>query len=866
MTEWKTQVLDSNSVVAPKSDIALIHSPYDPLVLQLPIVDIFYISPDGAVHHRTFNHTRNTWRHQQIAEPGSACPEGGITAVERNPLSHKPDSVFWVAPDGSIQSCSRPTSGSSWDDPWDRSRVTFAESDKAMPGSRLQAREVSSNQMMLYYVRNDDQNLAMAIHNELGGAYPDYWSCYERAAGPISKRSFAILEIQGVATIVFWISLGGILNITPGQLPADDFLMSNFSRQIAPASIGPSTGFPAAEAQTFPVNYDVQGEKELEAKFYWIAFDGSIQSERVDWIDLWKGSHTYQAEAEPLNIKSTSESSIALMNHNIYWVSPDGSLKCADAQVLPPNSVSTDSPLAVISGIPAPESKQILFRAPDGSLRSCYTVPSSRTWSATVSDYPGTTSIGYSITLNPDGSFHFSGTCIEPKEGALYFALTIALIPYREIQLGPIIFYMDGPIPAKGESIWNITSSAKRIVASHMDEYICAEFQAELRTMDHDPSTGQPGGPSDPSIGQRGDYVRDYVLGWTEGQFEPSGGRTPTVSLVVPMIGLDVYDVLFPVSAGEQPGRGNEMMLRNGYMFLPGPDNSIYVLSAPIGSQSPTETRQLTAEEYSWAQSEVFGDTLPPIEQLILTNAEIPWDVNEILPFTSLRYDGKILLNMGSKFTKDGVLSQSAPGDLIHVLMHAWQVKNNSQPLETLADQFLVDGRAGQSQWGQYSDVTSPPQQFSSWDLEQQARIVWHWYAGIRIAKEEGGFYGNQTGIPKDPNSPYYYYIVNNIRRGVINEADWHVGKAYHETDRVVFHGLTYAVREMHSAQVGWEPPGNYALWTLIPPSNEWSPQVMYKTGDQVIYGGHRYKALQGHQALAGWDPPDVPALWQQLD
>lgn len=50
--------------------------------------------------------------------------------------------------------------------------------------------------------------------------------------------------------------------------------------------------------------------------------------------------------------------------------------------------------------------------------------------------------------------------------------------------------------------------------------------------------------------------------------------------------------------------------------------------------------------------------------------------------------------------------------------------------------------------------------QYSSFNLEQQAQIVSDWFAGVVPPGS------NQTGAPKDINSPYFGYINSNVRVG----------------------------------------------------------------------------------------------------
>jgi hypothetical protein len=90
----------------------------------------------------------------------------------------------------------------------------------------------------------------------------------------------------------------------------------------------------------------------------------------------------------------------------------------------------------------------------------------------------------------------------------------------------------------------------------------------------------------------------------------------------------------------------------------------------------------------------------------------------------------------------------------------------------------------------------------------------------------------------------------------------WAPGVAYAVGDSTSYNGLYYQCRQAHTAQVGWEPPKVYALWSRIAAGETWAPQVMYAVGAEVLYQGVRYRAIQAHQSQPGWEPPNVPALW----
>jgi len=103
---------------------------------------------------------------------------------------------------------------------------------------------------------------------------------------------------------------------------------------------------------------------------------------------------------------------------------------------------------------------------------------------------------------------------------------------------------------------------------------------------------------------------------------------------------------------------------------------------------------------------------------------------------------------------------------------------------------------------------------------------------------------------------------ANEVASTVPAVPTWTPGVAYTVGDSASYNGLYYQCRQAHTAQVGWEPPKVYALWSRIAAGETWAPQVMYAVGDEVLYQGVRYRAIQAHQSQPGWEPPNVPALW----
>jgi tetratricopeptide (TPR) repeat protein len=156
------------------------------------------------------------------------------------------------------------------------------------------------------------------------------------------------------------------------------------------------------------------------------------------------------------------------------------------------------------------------------------------------------------------------------------------------------------------------------------------------------------------------------------------------------------------------------------------------------------------------AKNEVFFGALPSRDRLVLTDTIGGGD----RAFTFPRFDGKITLNMGPAAFADprNYPGQARGQTFIHELVHACQIQHTNMDLALLADAFaskVCEATSGNP----YAYGPAGPD-YSSFNLEQQAQIVSDWFAG---AVPPGS---NQTGIPKDINSPYFRYLSGNLRVG----------------------------------------------------------------------------------------------------
>ena len=199
-------------------------------------------------------------------------------------------------------------------------------------------------------------------------------------------------------------------------------------------------------------------------------------------------------------------------------------------------------------------------------------------------------------------------------------------------------------------------------------------------------------------------------------------------------------------------------LLVAGSSWLIGPSFAIPIFVGTLAvTEMVVESRRMTQPEYDFAKV-VFGDTLPPIERILLTNLSGAGGRAFVAP----NADDIVLVNitdtvysnpqgpmraMSGRYTVPGQL-------LIHELTHAWQLARDS----------FVPGYVCR---GATSSEYTPPTAGSPWgdfNIEQQATAVDQWFG--RFATGWTNAADLRTRIDGDAaiRDPYFQYIFNNIR------------------------------------------------------------------------------------------------------
>lgn len=352
----------------------------------------------------------------------------------------------------------------------------------------------------------------------------------------------------------------------------------------------------------------------------------------------------------------------------------------------------------------------------------------------------------YSLTVNPDGTARWQGHAHDSGADGYDFALSVVL-------------------RAPGSGL---------CVAFMHHGHVGGTFTSGSRDDDWDETSTLSGKTRDAFDDlARADHV-DSHIDYTSDIGEAVGGALSWLvkfaagTVAGPIVGAVVFVGVEAVSYFETGSLIPGARVVEDILWLAGPENTLFALAAEELASLGTQVRELSQEEYDWAngmsdgQAMTFAGCLPSREDLLVT--DIFGMPNRA--FTFPRYDGKIVLNLGPAGYVDPRYCKVDPSDqpnrsdigrgevFVHELVHACQIQHSSS-LSMATDSLdnLITG----------SDAYLygiPTDEWTSLNHEQQAQIVQDWYAG-----RPGGF--RQTGIPRDTSSPFYHYITDYLRVGV---------------------------------------------------------------------------------------------------
>ncbi|HEX7904680.1 MAG TPA: hypothetical protein VF487_12430 [Chitinophagaceae bacterium] len=248
----------------------------------------------------------------------------------------------------------------------------------------------------------------------------------------------------------------------------------------------------------------------------------------------------------------------------------------------------------------------------------------------------------------------------------------------------------------------------------------------------------------------------EFVVGWAVG----------TLAVTYPYVGLIILVGAELSSLIDSGSLYSGARLINGTLWMKGPHGTFLAIVGEGIAALATNSRDLSENEYQWACERVFSESLPPRENIIVTDGHRGNNRAYVFP----RFDGKITLNM----SPDGFADARLHGDqygvsFLHEMTHVWQIHHSSSNFILFTKG--LNNYICETLWGKDSvygiDIDKLNLPFSDYNLEQQANIVSKWYA--RWFGSIGS--GNQALYeflrPLAEKHPAYRYIQMNIQAGI---------------------------------------------------------------------------------------------------
>jgi hypothetical protein len=199
------------------------------------------------------------------------------------------------------------------------------------------------------------------------------------------------------------------------------------------------------------------------------------------------------------------------------------------------------------------------------------------------------------------------------------------------------------------------------------------------------------------------------------------------------------------------------MTIAAGVLLVFGPGVVVPAFVAGGVAEALLRHRAMNDEEARFA-AKVFGNTLPPPDQIILTNAIGPKN----RPITIPGFGGSYLVNRGDAAFENPMTYHNepypVPGQLfIHELTHVWQAKRWP------AMAYFCRGAVERD----YNPGNDPSKLWSAYGIEQEATIVDRWYAAdlTFLATE---FNKPNPDFAKKKRNDFDHYINGNIRAGLL--------------------------------------------------------------------------------------------------
>jgi hypothetical protein len=328
------------------------------------------------------------------------------------------------------------------------------------------------------------------------------------------------------------------------------------------------------------------------------------------------------------------------------------------------------------------------------------------------------------LTLHPDGRYTFKGHIHNGRVESLDFQVSV-LVTSKE---GVVVAFrrsgrLGGWLSGEPDDFdWN--EAGRHPMIRLVFENLLLDGQLEV----HESAEGVITGAIDD--------VLDAALKWVAGTILVGTG-SGLVILVGALLGSAVATGSF--SAGAR--------IVAGVLWMAGPYGTMYAIGAEGVARLGTKRRKMSDAEYDWAQ-DIFGGTLPARETIIITDSL----GGRGAPFVFPAVGGEITMNLGPDHYEGPLVGESM---FVHELVHVWQLTHTGSDIGWLADALVT--QVCQSLFGNQYTLPDAGRSFSDLDLEEQAEAV-QWWWGLKDDPS--------TPIDERTASPYYRYIVENIRMG----------------------------------------------------------------------------------------------------
>jgi len=181
-------------------------------------------------------------------------------------------------------------------------------------------------------------------------------------------------------------------------------------------------------------------------------------------------------------------------------------------------------------------------------------------------------------------------------------------------------------------------------------------------------------------------------------------------------------------------------------------------VKAGLVTKALIKNRPLTAEEYNFANV-VFNGTLPPAQDIILTNLEGLGGRAFVMPGVG----SKIYINIGA-YGYDRPMTHvrsvdDDPGRLfIHELTHVWQIHHKKFVPGWVCAGLIA--QAGNTFGDAYDYRSKGFLPWTEFNIEEQSSLVDEWF-GRRQTRAASKM------NPEDPTDPYFRYIRDNVRGAI---------------------------------------------------------------------------------------------------